>query len=251
MKKNFVYLVSTVLIILSATLFFTQCITETPTREKLEDHFKNPPVQYRPMALWTWLNGYVDTIRMVYELEQMKDKGMRGALIWDVGALADPKKMIPAGPAFLGPESLKYISLALRTAKKIGLEIGICSASSWNAGGTWVGKADASKQLLSTSQIVKGPSKNKLIIRIPDDGRHETEPCSLITPVAVPFNKNKVIDYSTDKVICLDKLTSDDKFINWEVPDGIWEVISFFMCNTGQKLECPSQNSDGLVIDHL
>jgi hypothetical protein len=30
------------------------------------------------MALWTWLNGHVDTVKLVYELEEMKDKGLRG-----------------------------------------------------------------------------------------------------------------------------------------------------------------------------
>ncbi len=64
------------------------------------------------MAFWPWLNGFVDTTKMIYELEQMKEKGMRGAFIWDVGALSDPSKMIPAGPAFLGPESLHTISIA-------------------------------------------------------------------------------------------------------------------------------------------
>jgi len=48
------------------------------------------------------LNGFVDTTKLVYELEEMKNKGMRGAVIWDIGALADPNKMIPGGPAFLG-----------------------------------------------------------------------------------------------------------------------------------------------------
>lgn len=36
----------------------------------------------------------------------MKSKGMRGALIRDVGALSDPNKIIPAGPAILSHQSL-------------------------------------------------------------------------------------------------------------------------------------------------
>ncbi|MBK7608659.1 MAG: hypothetical protein IPI18_16370 [Saprospiraceae bacterium] len=35
------------------------------------------------------------------------------------------------------------------------------------------------------------------------------------------------------------------------MPEGKWTVLSFFMCNTGQPLECPSPNSSGLMIDHL
>lgn len=71
----------------------------------------------------------------------MKSKGMRGALIWDLGALVDPEKLIPAGPSILGEESLKYFSLALSTSKKLDLDLGWVAASSWNAGGEWVEKA--------------------------------------------------------------------------------------------------------------
>ena len=74
------------------------CNTERADIVKLEDGFINPPIENRPLAFWDWLNGYVDTSRMVYELEEMKDKGMQGAFIWDVGALIDPEQQIPAGP---------------------------------------------------------------------------------------------------------------------------------------------------------
>ena len=225
--------------------------SKTGEKEISKDIFVNPSKEYRPLAFWPWLNGFVDTTRMVYELEQMKEKGMRGAFIWDVGALSDPQKMIPAGPAFLGPQSLSYISLALNTAEKLGLELGMITSSSWNAGGPWIDKADASKQLLSTSQVVKGPSNEKITIGIPETRSGEVKTYSLLTSIAVPYTADKEIDYSTDKIIRLDKFTSDNKIISWEAPEGKWVVLSFFMCNTGQKLECPSPNSSGLIIDHL
>ena len=157
------------------TLLFTQCDTETPGSGILEEGFINPPIENRPLAFWDWLNGYVDTAKMVYELEEMKNKGMQGAFIWDVGALADPEKMIPAGPAFLGEESLEYISLALKTGGRLGLNLGMIASSSWNAGGEWIDEADASKELLSTSQIVVGPSKKKITIGKPESRRGEAE----------------------------------------------------------------------------
>ncbi|MDO8836046.1 MAG: hypothetical protein Q7V01_10635 [Vicinamibacterales bacterium] len=73
----------------------------------VERDFLNPPMAVRPGAFWAWLNGSVSLDRLTYELEEMKDKGMRGADIWDVRALRDPDKMIPAGPPFLGEESLQ------------------------------------------------------------------------------------------------------------------------------------------------
>jgi len=251
MEYKFACHVKRLTILLLSTILLIQCNSDLPTIGKLEDSFKNPPLENRPLSLWAWLNGYVDTNKIVYELEEMKDKGMRGAFIWDVGAISDPEKMVPAGPEFLGPESLEYISLTLNTAKRLGLDIGLFASSSWNAGGPWIGEEDASKELLSTMQTVTGPSVKRITIENPKLSSPDAKTYSLISSVAVPHSELKEIDYSANKSINLDKFTLDNKFIEWEIPAGKWDVISFFMCNTGQKLECPSPNSDGLIIDHL
>lgn len=223
---------------------------QPPAGGGLEQAFLHPAVENRPLALWPWLNGFVDTAQLVYELEEMKDKGMRGAVIWDIGALADPDKMIPAGPAFLGDQSLEYISLALRTADRLGLDLGLVASSSWNAGGPWVDSTDASMQLLSTSQVVEGPSKQKMTVGSPQSRRGEAGKYSLITSMAVPYAESKVID-EPERAVLLDDFTSEDQVITWDVPPGKWEILSFFMGNTGQNLVVPSPNSNGLIIDHL
>jgi len=96
--------------------------------------FVNPPLEARPGALWCWLNGTVDHERMTREMEEAKTLGMRGFEIWDIGVYR-PGNMVPAGPAFLGEESLKSIKHAMTEAKRLGLELNMISASSWNAGG--------------------------------------------------------------------------------------------------------------------
>ena len=96
-------------------------------------------MQARPGAYWCWLNGHVDHEQMTREMEEAKALGMRGFEIWDVGVYR-PKGMVPAGPAFLGEESLKSIKHAMTEAKRLGLELNMIAASSWNAGGAWVKK---------------------------------------------------------------------------------------------------------------
>jgi len=234
---------------LLTAFLLTQC--KKPVNRQLEDGFANPTIENRPLAFWPWLNGYVDTAKMVYELKEMKDKGMQGAFIWDVGALSDPGKIIPAGPAFLGDKSMGYISLALKTGGHLGLNLGMISSSSWNAGGSWIEEKDASKEMLSVNQIVTGPAKKKIVIGKPKGQTGEPKVYSLISSIAVPHSGSKEIDYTGGSMISLDKFTSENKYIEWEVPEGQWDVISFFMCNTGQNLECPSPNSNGPMIDHL
>ena len=134
---------------LPVVLFLTSFCSREAQVSELGKGFIHPGKEYRALALWPWLDGFVDTARLVYELEQMKEKGMRGALIWDVGSLMDPGNMIPAGPAMLGKQSLQYFSLALNTGNKLDLDIGWFASSSWNAGGPWVEEANASMELLS------------------------------------------------------------------------------------------------------
>ncbi|MGM0532147.1 MAG: hypothetical protein ACQER7_12445 [Bacteroidota bacterium] len=86
------------------------------------------------MAYWPWLNGYVDTAKMVYELKEMKDEGMRRPEIWDVAVVNNPDNYIPAGPAFMSDSSVVLIEYALKEGKKYGIEIGMVGSSGWNAG---------------------------------------------------------------------------------------------------------------------
>ncbi len=249
MKTVFNLLIKGFIFLFITVFLFKQC-REAENGLSTED-FLIPPTENRPMALWTWMNGYVDRDKMVYELEEMKDKGMRGAVIWDIGALVDPEGIVPAGPAFLGPESLETIAMALETTKRLGLDLGTSVASSWNSGGPWIDPSLASMELLSTREMVTGPSDQKITIGTPRSNRGEAEVFSLITSIAIPYTGKREIDYAAGSVINLDAFTTDDSYIEWDVPEGNWEVLSFFMCNTMQELVVPSPNSSGLIIDHL
>ena len=176
-------------------------LTTGPTQADLStEDFRNPPIQARPSALWSWLNGYVNREQITRELEEMKAKGMRGAIIWDVGSIADPQKMIPAGPEFLGPESLKSIHHAMDEAERLGLELGLFASSSWNAGGTWITPEDASKALLWSELHVEGPSEFSGILPLPEK---TTEHHQDVAVLAVP-DRAEQIDRRRDTPIRLD-----------------------------------------------
>jgi hypothetical protein len=95
---------------------------------------------------------------MTRELEELKAKGIGGVYIFDVGA-QDPQKIVPAGPAFMGPESVKAIGHTVREATRLGLEVGLTTSSSWNCGGPWVPPEYASMGLYHTQIAVTGPKR--------------------------------------------------------------------------------------------
>jgi hypothetical protein len=212
-----------------------------------QEDFHTPPLQARPSALWSWLNGNVDHAQITRELEEMKAKGMRGAIIWDVGSLINPDAMIPAGPQFLGPESLGSIHHAMDEAERLGLELGLFASSSWNAGGTWITPKNGSKALLFSETKVEGPAKFQAILPLPEK---TTEHHENVAVIAVPDSSNKSIA-STDTAIRLDDKVAAAGTLTWQAPAGSWRVLRFVRNNTGEFLNCPSPNSKGLVIDHL
>jgi hypothetical protein len=204
-----------------------------------EKEFFNPPVSARPSVLWPWLNGFVDRDELTRELEELKAKGFGGAIIWDVGSLRDPNKIIPAGPAFLGPESVASISHAIDQANRLGLELGLFASSSWNAGGAWIKPENASQRLLCREITVTGPGRIRVTVPLPEGVTARWKDVAvLVVPAGRP-----AIDISGHM--------DGEGRVDWDAPAGESRILRFVASNTGQTLECPSPNSDGLIIDHL
>jgi hypothetical protein len=128
------------------------------TAETLEAGFDNPPAAARPAGYWAWLNGHVDRDQLGWELDEWKAKGMSKAYIFECGA-RDPLGLVPAGPAFMSPESVRTIAHAVREAGRAGMELGFTTSSSWNAGGSWVTPEDASMGLFHARVEVQGPQR--------------------------------------------------------------------------------------------
>ncbi len=75
----------------------------TAPREDLETGFRNPPRDARPDVYWLWLNGFVHPESARADLQAMKDAGLGGVLLFDMGAAGDKAVRPPAGPEFLSP----------------------------------------------------------------------------------------------------------------------------------------------------
>jgi hypothetical protein len=238
------------LAIFIAIILVTGCTQNRPLLPATglsEQRFANPPLEARPGALWPWLNGYVKPQQITKELEEMKAKGMRGAIIWDIGSLSDPEKIIPAGPAFFGKESLETINHAIDEATRLGLELGLFASSSWNAGGSWISPENASKELKWSSFNIKGPIQFTDTLPLPEKltANHFD-----VAVLAVLNTDNKLIEKQNSPVDLTKKMNSQGK-LSWDVPAGNWTILRFVCNNTGQNLMCPSPNSNGLIIDHL
>lgn len=222
------------------------------TGQSLGKNFLNPPLEARAKALWTWTNGNFNYEQIRYELQQVKDKGMGGLDIWDVGAIN--RDRMPAGPPFLSDESMAAIAFTIDEATKLGLEIGLITSSSWNAGGQWIKPEDGVFGLFQTTVSVKGPSLFNGNLPVPRiENKKEIMGLTTPLPPTVQVHKDVVttaVNVATKQKIDLtDKLNSNGN-ISWQVPEGEWTIHRLVAVTTGQLLEVPSSNSVGLMLDH-
>jgi len=220
--------------------------------QKLSDEFILPPNSSRPGAFWCWLNGDVTNSSITYDLQEMKNKGMGRAEIWDVAAINNPNGAYGRGPQFLGDKSVESIKHALSEGKRLGIKMGMVASSGWNAGGSWVTPAWAAKELyfsefkINGSQSFSGALPFPAVAKeCPKDKDGIPVFFKEIAVLAIRDRPDKTIKALTDIVILNNKF--DGKVLKWEVPQGNWILLRVICSNTGQHLVVPSPNSDGLL----
>jgi hypothetical protein len=194
-------------------------------------------------------------------MEELKAKGIGGVYIFDVGA-QDPQKIVPAGPAFMGPESLAAIGHTVREATRLGLEVGLVTSSSWNCGGPWIPPKYASMGLYHHQMSVTGPRRFSEPLPLPSlpktaprDPKGQPAYLQNVAILAVPgrpglLGKSLVIE-DVNAIVDLTGRVDANGRLDWEAPAGAWTIMRFVCANTGLPLRLPSPNSGGLAIDHF
>ncbi|MFW5901379.1 MAG: glycosyl hydrolase, partial [bacterium] len=104
--------------------------------------------------------------RLKEELESIKEAGISGFTIFEIGSR--DTNYVKSGPPFMGEESLEIIKSAVEQADKLGLEVGLNTASSWNAGGSWIKPKYAAKSIYRSKKKINGGSQQSIKLPFPD-----------------------------------------------------------------------------------
>jgi hypothetical protein len=236
-------------------------------KKTLEAGFINPPLIARPKALWPWVNGNFSLSQITFEMEQAKAKGMGGFDIWDVGTTIDPDNLVPDGPPFLSDASLQGIKHAVEEGDRLGLEIGLISSSSWNAGGSWVKPEHGAMGLFKKDTVITGPAVFQASIPFPSipEVRRRGEKTLLqrdvvtglpvyykeVGLIAHPLNADSSISGAAAVIDLQKDKAASSGAITWNVPAGKWRITRYVCAPTGQPLMIPSPLSNGLMLDHF
>lgn len=135
--------------------------------DALETLFRSPPPAARPHVYWLWLNGYMHEPSAMAELDAMRETGLGGVLLFDMGARGDRTTQPPAGPAFLSPPWLDQLAATLQRTKQLGLQVDMSVINSWDLGGPWIEPRHACMSLYSTEASAAGGQPLELQLPFP------------------------------------------------------------------------------------
>ncbi len=238
MKRSIFMLV--VLWILSGTI-------EARPLQALEEQFKNPPMDCWPHTRWWWPGNAVTKKEITWELEQMRGVGIRGVEQITMQPYYE-KGNIP----YMSEEFLEMARHAVMEAKRLGMEISFnFGGPGWIIGGEWVPEDDNSKDLIPTFVDVVGPVKFNDVL--PDTlmktkrswELYETNLNGSEKLLAVVAAKvvESVIQEPTLTVITDN--VKDGKLI-WQVPDGRWRIMCFWLAKNGHANAVDHFNKDAM-----
>ena len=120
--------------------------------ENFKEDFLNPPVEYWPRTRWWWPGNAVTKEEIVWELQQMYDKGIGRVEICSIWNVYE-KGNIP----YLSKEWLKIVKYTIQTAKKLGMSVALTFGPGWIFGGFWVKREDRSQSMVSAFVDIEGP----------------------------------------------------------------------------------------------
>ncbi|MDX2429792.1 MAG: glycosyl hydrolase, partial [Bacteroides sp.] len=228
--------------------------------------FVTPPIEARPRALWDWVDGNFQLEEITREMEEAVRMGMGGFDIWDVRSVVDEDSIVPAGPPFMGDESLEAICFAINEAERLGLDLGLIIASGWNAGGSWTLPEHQTMGLFKSQVDLDGPAKVELTLPFPElpemSGKQGRE-----SEAMIPRGENGLPEFYSEVAVLAYQLDSDGDIkgevfdlsdlmdpagrIRWEAPEGRWILTRYVCTNTGQPMISSTPNSRGPMIDHF
>ena len=250
----------------------------------IEKQFLNPPDYAKPRVFWWWLNSMATKESITRDLEELRDKGFGGALIYDGGSSSyDIAKKTEAGPTFGSDEWIDNLQFALSEAERLGLEMSLTIQSGWNLGGPNVKPEQAFRKVAWTETIVEGPRDYKNVLPIPE-GEYYND----VVIQAYPFDDLKekqflanweyksfnkrfkgfdeyplhvmreqvdsaVADHDLKKSDYIELTNNIDEngILTWHVPEGKYKILRIGSVLTGAEVSTPSDGYSGLAIDYM
>lgn len=215
---------------------------------ELEQGFQSPADTDKPWAYWWWLKANVDKQSVTHDLEQMKEKGFGGLLMFDArgyheGHVPPPESRMD----FMGPEWRAMIQYSLSEANRLGITMSInLSICAGALKGPWDVGADSPKKLVWAAASVQGGKEIQCQLKRPADLPYYQD----IVVLAARRTDTKTVDsadladalatkwqvmtppQAKSPIVVAEVLDLTDQIdaqgnLRWTVPEGDWTILRF------------------------
>ena len=221
---------------------------------ELRDLFLNPPQSTGPMTRWWWFGGAATPEEITRELSLMSQSGLRGVELQPVYPLEvdDPKRGI-RNIRYFSSEWFDLLRHTMKETRRLGMQFDLTLGSGWPYGGPFIPIELAARQARALVQESVGPGRFSWRFAHEFAGDE-----SIVAAVAAPVLPSGQLDLQHSRVVWdqtrrrdISAGFSTTGFDNWEVPPGLWRLIVFLDCPTGQQVKRPTLGMEGYVLDHF
>jgi len=116
----------------------------------------NPPESARIYAWWHWLDNAITKEGITRDLEAMKQQGITGATILNVGLFGEKDMGVPQ-VIFGTDQWYDMFKWALQEANRLGITIGAHNCDGWStSGGPWITPEMSMKQFVWSKTYIEG-----------------------------------------------------------------------------------------------
>jgi len=182
----------------------------------LTSEFIDPPMSSRPFTWWHWINGNITREGITKDLEWMKDFGLGGAIVFNVGMLPDD---LPRKVPFGTDDWWGMVDHAIREADRLGLQLGFHNCDGWShSGGPWMTPEQSMKKLVWTERFVQAGDRDIVleqpetlldyyrdiaILALPVQDRSPMIACDRLTSNRPGFKPEGLLDSDTRATLAL------------------------------------------------
>lgn len=167
----------------------------------LRADFLSPPDYAKPRVFWWWLEGNITEEGIRQDLIDMKNAGIKGAIVFDAGSSSYKQvSRTDAGPVFMSPEWRELFVYTCLVADSLDMEISLNITSGWNDGGEWVTPEFASKKLIWSELEIQGSKLLKQKLPMPS-GVLEEKGKAYYKPIVVLALK---LNEKSDRIVPLE-----------------------------------------------
>ncbi|QIA07449.1 glycosyl hydrolase [Draconibacterium halophilum] len=257
------------LLILFAFLFISQSCTDSAQKEASAE-WPEITAETKPWTRWWWHDSAVNPKDLTANMEELQEAGFGGLEITPIyGVKGHENKALK----FQREEWMKALEFTLKEGERLDLGIDLANASGWPFGGPWIQADNASKNIkFKTYSLNGGESLNEKIKLIQQPLVRAVGHQVDISEVKFPISSNtnlrelaldqvrfeKPLPLQTlmaygenDEVLDLTDKVGEDGTLNWEAPEGNWQLYALFEGWHGKMVERAGEGGEGNVIDHF